>query len=105
MSTHHIAFDELSWESPASGQRFKIFRDNGRQIRLMEMSPEFEEADWCAKGHIGYVLEGVLELEFEAETLIYHEGDGFFVPPGKEDRHKARALTPLVRVVMVEDTP
>jgi quercetin dioxygenase-like cupin family protein len=103
MSTHHIAFDELPWESTAEGQRFKAFRQDGRQIRVMEMSPEFEEISWCSKGHIGYVLEGVLELEFDAETLICHEGDGFCVPAGPNDKHKARALTPIVRVVMVED--
>jgi quercetin dioxygenase-like cupin family protein len=100
---HHIPFDSLPWQSSATGQRFKTVVHEGRQLRLMEITPEFIEPDWCAKGHIGYVLEGILELEFENETLLYHPGDGYIIPGGKNDHHKARALTPLVSVIMVED--
>jgi mannose-6-phosphate isomerase-like protein (cupin superfamily) len=103
MSTHHIAFETMDWESPVEGQRFKSFRQDGRQIRIMEFTPAFEEEGWCTKGHIGYVLEGVLELEFDTETLIFREGDGLFVPAGVPDRHKARALTARARLVLVEE--
>lgn len=102
--THQIRFEELEWESKATGQRFKKHAQHGQQIRLVELTPEFEEPNWCSKGHAGFILEGVLELEFENETLIYREGDGFIIPDGAADHHKARALTPIVQMVLFEKT-
>ena len=100
--SHKIRFEEIEWESKTPGQRFKKHAQNGQQIRLVELTPEFEEANWCSKGHAGFVLAGVLELEFENETLIYREGDGFYMAEGAADHHKARALTPIVRFVLFE---
>jgi quercetin dioxygenase-like cupin family protein len=100
--SHHISFESLPWQSKAKGQRFKAYAENGKQIRVMELTPEFVEAGWCLKGHIGYVLEGVMELEFEDDVTLVRAGDGLFIPAGEAHKHKARALTPLVSVVLVE---
>jgi len=99
----HIPFEEMPWQSDLTGHRFKAVQHNGRQLRILELTPEFEEVDWCLRGHIGMVLEGVLELEFEDKTQTYRPGDGYILPAGQDNRHKAKALTPIVRVVMVED--
>jgi hypothetical protein len=100
---HHISFESLPWQSKAAGQRFKAHTENGKRIRLLELTPEFVEASWCLKGHIGYVLDGVLELEFENDVTLYRPGDGIFIPSGDAHKHKARALTPLVSLVLVEE--
>jgi hypothetical protein len=101
--SHHISFESMPWDSKAKGQRFKAYAESGRQIRLMELTPEFVETGWCLKGHVGYVLDGVLELEFEEDVTIFRPGDGFFIPGGEAHKHKARALTPLVSMILVED--
>ena len=61
------------------------------------------EPHWCEKGHIGYVLEGQLEITFENERLVYNPGDGIFIPSGKEHKHSGRVLSEVVRVIFVED--
>ena len=69
----------------------------------MEFTREFVEADWCRKGHIGYVLEGMLEVNFAGRLVLFRPGDGLFVPGGEESKHKARALTDVTRLLLVED--
>jgi quercetin dioxygenase-like cupin family protein len=59
--------------------------------------------NWCEKDHYGYMLEGIFELKFENEILIYNSGDGFFIPAGSEHRHVAKVISEKVRVIFVED--
>ncbi len=101
--SYGIPFGELEWESNFPGQRLKRHVQNHRQLRVMELTPEFEEEGWCKKGHIGYVMSGVLELEFEDSTEVLHEGQGFFIPADPITPHKSRALTPVTQLVLVED--
>lgn len=58
---------------------------------------------WCEKGHIGYVLEGQIEIAFDDEVIVLSPGDGVFIPTGREHRHMGKVLTDLVRIVFVED--
>ena len=102
MSGYHVDFDTLEWESPMTGLRFKAISSGGRQLRMVEYTPAMK-MHWCDKGHIGYLLDGEFEIEFESVTVTYRSGDGVFIPPGEEHRHKGKALTDVVRVVFVED--
>jgi len=56
---------------------------------------------WCEKGHVGYVLDGEFEVEFERETVVFQAGDGVFIPSGPEHKHMAKTRTDVVRVVFV----
>jgi quercetin dioxygenase-like cupin family protein len=98
-----IDFDSMPWESPAVGVRFKAFEQGGRKLRLAEFSREFVEPDWCTKGHIGYILEGQMEIDFDGEVIVFGPGDGIFIPVGEEHKHKAKVLTDSVKVFLVED--
>ena len=98
-----VDFNALEWQSPLPGARFKAHRASGKQIRLMEFTAEFVEPEWCGKGHIGMVLEGTIEVDFRGELIVYGPGDGVLIPAGVRGGHKARALTPVVRLVLVED--
>jgi len=98
-----VDFDDIGWTSPASGARFKSYVANGKQLRLLELSKEFIEPDWCDKGHIGLVLEGSLQVDFQGQLVTYKVGDGVFIPPGPTAAHKACSLTPVVRLILVED--
>ena len=53
-------------------------------------------------GHIGYVLDGRLEVSFSASREVFEAGDGVFILPGDEHRHKARALTDTVTLILAE---
>jgi mannose-6-phosphate isomerase-like protein (cupin superfamily) len=101
-SPHRVAFDTIPWESPVECLRVKVSVRRGRRLRLVEYTPAMA-AHWCEEGHLGYILEGRLEVCFPGETVVFGPGDGVVIPAGPEHRHMGRALTEVVRVVFVED--
>lgn len=103
MHPARIDFDALPWQSTLPGARFKAHREGARQIRLVEFTTEFVEPDWCEKGHVGLVLEGTLEVDFGDRVVDYPQGSVIFIAPGSASAHKARALTPVVRLFLVEE--
>ena len=104
MELCRIDFDSIPWESPLAGVRFRPYRGEGQQLRLVEYTRQFVEPDWCRKGHIGYVLEGRFQIDFNGQIVEYGPGDGIFIPPGEEHKHKASVLTDVVKVFLVENT-
>jgi quercetin dioxygenase-like cupin family protein len=92
----------MAWEQPAGRVRHKAYARDGRRLRLAEFTKGFAEPDWCAKGHIGYVLEGEMEMDFQGRKVAFRAGDGLFIPPGDEHRHRARVLTDTVIIVLIE---
>jgi quercetin dioxygenase-like cupin family protein len=73
-------------------------------VRLVELSPAFVENDWCTKSHVIYVLEGELELTFRAGVTRYRPGECAVLAPGSPtDHHKARAITAVVLLFVVDD--
>jgi ethanolamine utilization protein EutQ (cupin superfamily) len=72
-------------------------------MRLVEFTSEFVEPHWCEKGHVGLVLQGELEIDFDGLIVRYGQGAGIFIPTGTSVRHKARAVTPNVQLFLVED--
>jgi quercetin dioxygenase-like cupin family protein len=103
MEQYKVRFDSLPWQQPTAGVRFKAYEQDGQRLRLAEFTKEFVEADWCTKGHIGYVLEGELQVDFHGRVVTFHSGDGLFIPAGDEHGHKAKVLTASVTVVLVEN--
>ena len=103
MEPYQVVFESLPWVEPAPGLRFKAYRQGGKQLRLAEFTEAFVEPDWCTNGHVGYVLEGQLEIDFGGRTAVFNPGDGIFIPPGEEHKHKGKALTDVVRLVLVEE--
>jgi hypothetical protein len=98
-----VLFDSLEWQSPIRGARFKVFCNGVRQLRLVEFTSEFVEPDWCEKGHIGFVIQGELEIDFHGSIVRYPEGSGVFIPAGAANGHKGRSVTPTVLLFLVED--
>jgi quercetin dioxygenase-like cupin family protein len=103
MESYKVDFTSLAWEQPAAGVRFRACEQDGRRLRLAEFTKDFVEPDWCTRGHIGYVLEGEMELDFHGRVVTFQAGDGLFIPPGSEHGHKATVLTEFVKVVLVEE--
>jgi quercetin dioxygenase-like cupin family protein len=95
----------MEWEAPAPKVRRKLHRLGDRQLRVVEFDRGLEHPDWCATGHIGYVLEGRLGLEFDGTTIEIAEGDGFIIPDGEATRHRPVPLSDRVRLVLCEEVP
>jgi quercetin dioxygenase-like cupin family protein len=102
MESYRIDLTSMPWESPLRGLRCKAHRLSGRQLRLVEYTPDMPP-HWCEKGHIGYILDGQFEIRFEQQTIVFRPGDGVFIPSGPAHKHMGRALSETVRVVFVEE--
>jgi quercetin dioxygenase-like cupin family protein len=92
----------MDWDSPTSKVRRKLHRVGNQQLRLVELEKGLEHPEWCQTGHVGYVLEGRLALEFDRETLELGPGDGFILPEGKACRHRPEPLTDRVVLLLSE---
>lgn len=57
----------------------------------------------AAQSSFGWWSSGTLEIDFRGEVIRYPEGSGIFIPAGPSSGHKARSVTPIVRLVLVED--
>jgi ethanolamine utilization protein EutQ (cupin superfamily) len=104
MEQYKVPFELMPWENPMVGVRFKVYEQDGKKLRLAEFTKEFVEPDWCRKGHIGYILEGQMEVNFDGKVIVFGPGEGIFIPAGAENRHKARVLKDVARVILVEDS-
>lgn len=103
MKEYKVLFNDMQWQSLAKGVRSKSFVQGNRKLRLVEFSKGFIEEDWCAKGHIGYVLEGALKVDFSGEMIEFRAGDGVFIPAGAEHKHKASVITDTATLILTED--
>ena len=103
MEQYRVLFDSLEWQSSIHGARFKAFRSGSKQVRLVEFTSEFIEPDWCVKGHIGFVIQGELEIDFHGHLVRYPEGSGVFIPSGSASGHKGRSITPTALLFLVEE--
>jgi len=86
---NRVPLKDMPWESPAPGVRHKAYTKKGMRLRLVEFSDVFKEESWCTKGHVGYVLEGELSIDYDGRIVRYLPGDGIFIEEGEENRHKA----------------
>ena len=103
MEQHKIDFNSMEWQSPVNGVRFKAYEQGGRKLRLVEFAKDFIEPDWCTQGHVGYILEGQMEIDFDGNKEVFGPGDGVFIPAGEEHKHIGRVLTDKVKAILVED--
>jgi len=103
MEQYRIDFESMEWESPAEGVKDKAHEQDAKKLRLVEFSKEFVEPDWCTKGHIGYILEGQMEIDFKGDKEVFGPGDGVFIPAGQDHKHKGRVLTDKVIAILAED--
>ncbi len=103
MEQYRIDCGSMEWEVPADGVRFKAYEKDRKKLRLVEFGKEFVEPDWCTKGHIGYILEGQMEIDFDGKKEVLGPSDGLFIPAGEKHKHKGRVLTDKVKAILVEN--
>ena len=83
-----VNFENMKWQNPAPGICYKEYIKDNQRIRLVEFSEQFNEVDWCTKGHVGYVIGGKISIDFNGEILTFRKGDGLFISEGEENKHK-----------------
>jgi quercetin dioxygenase-like cupin family protein len=89
MDENLIVFRDMPWDNPSRGVRCKAYTRGRQKLRMVEFSDDFTEKDWCTKGHVGYVLEGEMEINYRGRMVKYSSGDGIFIEEGVENKHKA----------------
>ena len=103
MEQHKVIFSALDWEFPQTGVRYKKYKSGGKQIRLVEFDNIFVEQVWCLIGHIGFVIEGEIEIDFDSEIINYKAGNAIFIPPGEAHKHKLKVVSDKAILFLVED--
>lgn len=81
--------NDSDWVQLTDLVRQKSLNVDDKTVRILELQPGFEEAHWCYKGHVGYVITGRIEIEFEDETQVFDAGEAIVLPSAVG--HKARA--------------
>lgn len=104
MNQYRIDFESMVWDAPAAGVRQKVVVQGRTRLRLLEFSDNFVELDWCTKGHIGYIIDGQLEIDFDGKPVRYGPGDVATIADGADHRHKAKSVTDQVTIFVVEST-
>lgn len=78
----------MEWDPTVSGALQKVFKWENRQIRLLRFDENFVEENWCQNGHIGYVLDEEMDINFNGKLKYYKKGDGIWIADFKTDQHK-----------------
>lgn len=105
MGKYLINFESISWENVYPGQRQKSYVEGNKRIRLVELTDEYAEEEWCEKEHLGYILKGRISIFFrDGKSISFKEGNGIFIPKGEENKHKGRiAKGEKVLMLFVEE--
>jgi quercetin dioxygenase-like cupin family protein len=103
LNSFKVDFDSLEWQQGRPGVRFKVYCHGSRQLRLVEFATTDGDPHWCERGHIGYVLQGGLEIEVNGRVDSLIAGDGLFIPPGAATSHRGVRIVQGTRLLMVED--
>lgn len=83
--------DWQAWSKPGANGRVKLFKSNGKRLRLLELPAGFDEQHWCTVGHQGYVLEGSFTIIFDDGAYQCRPGMAFSIPDGVRHRSKGAA--------------
>lgn len=103
MNKNRVDFNNFEWETPSTGVKQKIFLKGNQRVRLLRFYDDFIEEDWCTKGHIGYVTDGEMTIDFNGEIISYKKGDGLWIESGDNSKHKASiAKGRFVELVLFE---
>lgn len=89
IESHLVDFEKVEWQEAGRGIRYKKVEKEGKILRLMELTPEYVENEWCMHGHIAVILCGMFKVEFKTHTEIFHQGDVVWIPGGETHQHKA----------------
>ncbi len=101
---YRIAFENAEWEPTLDGTaRLKRVVRGGKIFRLVELTPATVHAHWCEVGHVGLIVEGEMEIDFDGDVQQFRAGDALDIPHGKKDKHRPRALSDRALMFLIEE--
>jgi quercetin dioxygenase-like cupin family protein len=109
MQMDDIPFGTTDWSSvpetehpgETGAARWRTRQFGDIRVRMVEYSPGYRADHWCSKGHILYVLDGVLHTELEdGRTVTLTPGTSYQVADGAE-AHRSSTETG-VRLFIVD---
>ncbi len=93
-------FPALDWKRVRGGgaegreKRGALGKDG--VVRILEVSPKWNEEDWCRKEHVGYIISGRLKLDFvHRDSVEVREGQGFWIPTGCAHKASCKLTTTM----------
>jgi quercetin dioxygenase-like cupin family protein len=91
-----IELSRTDWTPDVPGIHAREAYLEGRRWAIVEYAPGAKRHEWCVDGHVGFVLSGTVEYEFEdgGAPLTVGEGDAFALSTGRAHRGTNRADEP-----------
>ena len=97
-----LLFGSLDWTAGAHPlERKKVVA--GHPAVLLEFAPGFEDPNWCERGHIIFVLDGVLDLVLVDRAERMRAGNGCVLDPNTRHRAKNPGPEPVRLFVVGTD--
>jgi quercetin dioxygenase-like cupin family protein len=99
-----IPFGEIEWADDVPGIRARETDLEGRRWAIVEYAEGARREEWCLDGHVGFVLEGGVEYEFEdgGDPLKASAGEAFCLSTGRGHRGRNLAQGPT-RLFLIDD--
>jgi hypothetical protein len=97
-----LPFTDVHWDAlpgtehkGESGHALWRTLNNGDvRMRVVEYSPGYVADHWCDRGHVIYVIEGVLETELrDGRRFTFPAGSGYTVSDFGGAAHKSSTIT------------
>ena len=90
--------NQVEWAQLNELVKQKSVEVEEKTVRLLELQPGFAESQWCYKGHIGFVVHGAIEIEFENSTQLFQAGEVLLIPTAVGHKAKTNVKTTLFLV-------
>jgi quercetin dioxygenase-like cupin family protein len=99
-----VPLDKIDWIHDVTGIRARETLVQGRRWAIVEYARGARRHEWCVDGHVGFVLEGAIEYEFDdgGEVLTAAKGQGFCLSTGRAHRGRNLADRPT-RLFLIDD--
>jgi quercetin dioxygenase-like cupin family protein len=99
-----VPFGEIDWADDVPGIQVREHGVDGRRWAMVEYGAGARREEWCLDGHVGLVLAGSIEYEFDdgGEPLKIGEGEAFCLSTGRG--HRGRNLADgTTRLFLIDD--
>ena len=101
----HIEFSAMPWDCPRQGHQQKVILREKQKLRLLRFSDDFVEEHWCTNGHIGFVVDGEMTIDFNGSSSHYKKGDALWIESGEAEKHKVLiAKGKFVELILFEES-
>ena len=100
-----VRLSEVDWQPDAEGINVRELTVDGRRWALVRYGPATQRQEWCEDGHLGVVVSGEIEYEFEdgGTPLSGRPGDAFTLSTGRG--HRGRNTGTGATILLVIDDP